>query len=171
VQFTRSTHPVINYISSNRNRFVCGHERSYQVKIVFRKTFSVTSQREGDIIDITPEVKKTVRESTIRDGLIHLFVRHSTAALTTIEFEPGVLSDLKRALSVLAPDDANYAHNTRWGDGNGRSHVKAALVGPSLSIPIEGGNLTCGTWQQIVLLELDVNAGRERTVVCTVTGE
>jgi secondary thiamine-phosphate synthase enzyme len=141
------------------------------VKIVFRKTFSVTSQREGDIIDITPEVKKTVRESTIRDGLIHLFVRHSTAALTTIEFEPGVLSDLKRALSVLAPDDANYAHNTRWGDGNGRSHVKAALVGPSLSIPIEGGNLSCGTWQQIVLLELDVNAGRERTVVCTVTGE
>jgi secondary thiamine-phosphate synthase enzyme len=112
-----------------------------------------------------------VRESTIRDGLIHLFVRHSTAALTTIEFEPGVLSDLKRALSVLAPDDANYAHNTRWGDGNGRSHVKAALVGPSLSIPIEGGNLSCGTWQQIVLLELDVNAGRERTVVCTVTGE
>jgi secondary thiamine-phosphate synthase enzyme len=141
------------------------------VKIVFRKTFSVTSQREGDIIDITPEVKKTVRESTIRDGLIHLFVRHSTAALTTIEFEPGVLSDLKRALSVLAPDDANYAHNTRWGDGNGRSHVKATLVGPSLSIPIEGGNLSCGTWQQIVLLELDVNAGRERTVVCTVTGE
>jgi secondary thiamine-phosphate synthase enzyme len=141
------------------------------VKIVFRKTFSVTSQREGDIIDITPEVKKTVRESTIRDGLIHLFVRHSTAALTTIEFEPGVLSDLKRALSVLAPDDANYAHNTRWGDGNGRSHVKAALVGPSLSIPIEGGNLSCGTWQQIVMLELDVNAGRERTVVCTVTGE
>jgi secondary thiamine-phosphate synthase enzyme len=141
------------------------------VKIVFRKTFSVTSQREGDIIDITPEVKKTVRESTIRDGLIHLFVRHSTAALTTIEFEPGVLSDLKRALSVLAPDNAEYAHNTRWGDGNGRSHVKAALVGPSLSIPIEGGNLTCGTWQQIVLLELDVNAGRERTVVCTVTGE
>lgn len=141
------------------------------MKIVFRKTFSVTSQREGDIIDITPEVKKTVRESTIRDGLIHLFVRHSTAALTTIEFEPGVLSDLKRALSVLAPDDANYAHNTRWGDGNGRSHVKAALVGPSLSIPIEGGNLSCGTWQQIVLLELDVNAGRERTVVCTVTGE
>ncbi|MCX6686655.1 MAG: secondary thiamine-phosphate synthase enzyme YjbQ [Methanoregula sp.] len=138
---------------------------------MFRKTFSVTSQREGDIIDITPEVKKTVRESTIRDGLIHLFVRHSTAALTTIEFEPGVLSDLKRALSVLAPDDANYAHNTRWGDGNGRSHVKAALVGPSLSIPIEGGNLSCGTWQQIVLLELDVNAGRERTVVCTVTGE
>jgi secondary thiamine-phosphate synthase enzyme len=141
------------------------------VKIVFRKTFSVTSQREGDIIDITPEVKKTVRESTIRDGLIHLFVRHSTAALTTIEFEPGVLSDLKRALSVLAPDNAEYAHNTRWGDGNGRSHVKAALVGPSLSIPIEGGNLSCGTWQQIVLLELDVNAGRERTVVCTVTGE
>ena len=82
-----------------------------------------------------------------------------------------MLLDLKRALSVLAPDTADYAHDSRWGDGNGRSHVKAALVGPSLTIPIENGNLLCGTWQQIVLLELDVNAGRERTIVCTVTGD
>jgi secondary thiamine-phosphate synthase enzyme len=142
-----------------------------QVKIVFQKTFHVTSQREGDIIDITPEVKKTVRESTIKNGIIHLFVQHSTAALTTIEFEPGVLSDLRRSLSVLAPDTVDYAHNTRWGDGNGRSHVKAALLGPSLTVPVEGGDLVCGTWQQIVLLELDVNAGRERTVMCTVIGD
>ena len=91
-------------------------------------------------------------------------MRHSTAALTTIEFEPGVLSDLRRALSVLAPDDVTYAHNARWGDGNGRSHVKAALVGPSLTIPLANGTLMCGTWQQIVVLELDVNAGRKRTV-------
>jgi secondary thiamine-phosphate synthase enzyme len=72
---------------------------------------------------------------------------------------------------VLAPDDTDYAHNAKWGDGNGRSHVKAALVGPSLVVPISGGELCCGTWQQIVLLELDANAGRERTVVCTITGE
>jgi secondary thiamine-phosphate synthase enzyme len=137
---------------------------------MFRTVFSVTSKREGDILDITPHVQRAVRESKIKTGLVHLFVQHSTAALTTIEFEPGVLSDLKRALSVLAPDDADYAHNTRWGDGNGRSHVKAAMVGPSLTVPIEGGTLMCGTWQQIVLLELDVNAGRERTVICTVTG-
>ena len=137
---------------------------------MFRTILKVTSKREGDIIDITPEVKKAVRDSNIHEGIVHLFVQHSTAALTTIEFEPGVLSDLKRSLSVLAPDDAGYAHNARWDDGNGRSHVKAALVGPSITIPLAGGDLLCGTWQQIVLLELDVNAGRERTIICTVIG-
>jgi secondary thiamine-phosphate synthase enzyme len=139
-------------------------------ELMFQTIFMVTSQREGDIIDITPQVKKAVIDSKVLDGIIHLFVRHSTAALTTIEFEPGVLSDLRRALSVLAPDTAEYAHNARWGDGNGRSHVKAALVGPSLTIPLKAGSLMCGTWQQIVLLECDVNAGRERTIVCTVMG-
>lgn len=138
---------------------------------MYRTSFTVTSSREGDIIDLSSQVEKAVSESRITAGLVHLFVQHSTAALTTIEFEPGVLGDLKRALSVLAPDNADYAHNTRWGDGNGRSHVKAALVGPSLTVPVGDGRLLCGTWQQIVLLELDVNAGRKRTVVCTVTGE
>ena len=137
---------------------------------MFRTTISTTSKREGDIINLTTEVKKIVSESGVKNGLVHLFVKHSTAALTTIEYEPGVLSDLKRALSVFAPDDASYAHDTRWGDGNGRSHVKAALVGPSLTVPVEGGDIACGTWQQIVLLELDVNAGRKRTVICTVMG-
>ncbi len=138
---------------------------------MFTKTIRVTSQNESDVIDLTDEVKKVVKDSGIKTGLVHLFVQHSTAALTTIEFEQGVLQDLKRALSVLAPDNSDYAHNTRWGDGNGRSHVKAALIGPSLMVPIENNNLLCGTWQQIVLLELDVNAGRERTIVCTVSGE
>lgn len=138
---------------------------------MFTRTIRTSTQREGDVIDLTDEVNSVVNESGIKNGFVHLFVQHSTAALTTIEFEPGVLQDLRRALSVLAPDTADYAHDTRWGDGNGRSHVKAALVGPSLTIPIENGNLLCGTWQQIVLLELDVNAGRERTIVCTVTGE
>ena len=138
---------------------------------MFRKTISVTSQREGDILDLTKDVRDVIRESGVRNGIVHLFVQHSTAALTTIEFEPGVLADLSRSLSVFAPDNLPYAHDTKWGDGNGRSHVKAALVGPSLSVPIAGGALACGTWQQIVLLELDVNAGRERTVLCTVMGE
>lgn len=138
---------------------------------MFRKKFTVTSQREGDIIDITENVQEIVSLSGVKDGLVHLFVHHSTAALTTIEFEPGVLNDLKRALAVVAPDDIGYAHNTRWGDGNGRSHVKAAVIGPDLTVPVDGGNLACGTWQQVVLLELDVNAGRERTVTCTVTGK
>jgi secondary thiamine-phosphate synthase enzyme len=138
---------------------------------MFRKTFTINSRHEGEIIDISGEVKSAVQGSGINNGLVHLFIRHSTAALTTIEYESGVLADLKRALSVLAPDGATYAHDSRWGDGNGRSHVKAALVGPSLTIPIEDGELLCGTWQQVVLLELDTNAGRERTVICTVTGE
>jgi len=138
---------------------------------MYRKEIHVTSDREGDIIDLTQEVRKAVKESRVTDGFVHLFVRHSTAALTTIEYEQGVLSDLRRALSVISPDDIPYAHNTRWGDGNGRSHVKAALVGPSLMVPVANGEPMCGTWQQIVLLELDVNAGRTRSVICSVTGE
>lgn len=138
---------------------------------MYRKIISITTRHEGEVIDITEGVKTVVRESGVSEGQVHLFVRHSTAALTTIEYESGVLSDLKRALSVLAPDTIPYAHDSRWGDGNGRSHVKAALVGPSLTIPVAKSDLMCGTWQQVVLLELDVNAGRERTVVCTVTGE
>jgi secondary thiamine-phosphate synthase enzyme len=137
---------------------------------MYRTSFTVTTSREGDIIDLTAQAEKAVTASRVTTGLVHLFVQHSTAALTTIEYEPGVLADLSRALSVLAPDDLDYAHNTRWGDGNGRSHVKAALVGPSLTVPVENKKLLCGTWQQIVLLELDVNAGRNRTVTCTVTG-
>ena len=140
-------------------------------ELMFQTSFMVSSQCEGDIIDITPQVKRVVRDSKILDGIIHHFVQHSTAALTTIEFEPGVLSDLRRSLSVLAPDNADYAHNARWGDDNGRSHVKAALVGPSLTIPLSRGALMCGTWQQIVLLECDVNAGRERSIVCSVMGK
>ena len=150
------------------------HEKSegmmYGV-LMFQTTFTVTTKCEGDIINITPEVKKAVRDSTVHEGIIHLFVQHSTAALTTIEFEPGVVADLKRALSVLAPDNADYAHHLKWNDGNGRSHVKAALVGPSITIPVASGDLMCGTWQQVVLLELDVRAGRERTVICTVIGK
>jgi secondary thiamine-phosphate synthase enzyme len=138
---------------------------------MYRKELHITSKREGDIIDLTEEIRKAVKDSGIKEGLVHLFVQHSTAALTTIEYEPGVLSDMQRALSTLAPDDIPYAHNTRWGDGNGRSHVKAALVGPSLTIPVGHGDLMCGTWQQVVFLELDVNAGRKRSVVCTISGE
>jgi secondary thiamine-phosphate synthase enzyme len=107
---------------------------------MFRKVIPVSTSHEGEIVDLTPAVTGVVRESTVREGLVHLFVQHSTAAFTTIEYEPGVLADLARALSVLAPDNLEYAHNTKWGDGNGRSHVKAALVGPSLTVPIAGGN-------------------------------
>jgi len=119
-------------------------------------------------VNITSNVENIVCESGIADGLVNIFVTGSTAALTTIEYEDGVLEDFRKALSVLAPDTIHYAHNTRWGDGNGRSHVKAACIGPSLTVPITNGALMCGTWQQVVLVELDVRSGRKRTVIVTV---
>jgi secondary thiamine-phosphate synthase enzyme len=135
---------------------------------MYRKEIQVTTEKEGDIIDITPEVKEVVRESGVSDGMVHVFVAGSTAAVTTIEYEPGVLADLSRALSSLAPDTLRYAHDSRWGDGNGRSHVKASVVGPSLSIPVSRNSPALGTWQQVVLLELDVRGGRSRNIIVTV---
>ena len=108
---------------------------------MYRTTISFTTHGEGEIVDLTPKVRDAVRASGVADGLVHLFVTGSTAAITTIEHEPGVLDDLRRALSVLAPDGIPYAHDRAWGDGNGRSHVKAAIVGPSLSVPVIGGAL------------------------------
>jgi secondary thiamine-phosphate synthase enzyme len=135
---------------------------------MFRKEIQVTTKKEGDIIDITPEVREIVGESRVSEGLVHIFVTGSTAAVTTIEYEHGVLSDLSRALSALAPDTIPYAHDSCWGDGNGRSHVKASIVGPSLSVPVTGNALALGTWQQVVLLELDVRKGRSRSIMVTV---
>ena len=171
-----NTHTFSNSLGRHLQYSQTGSEESFFTKtcrvvhgaLMFRKILKVTSKNEGDIINIMSDVEEAVRESGIQEGLVHLFVQHSTAALTTMEFEPGVVSDFRRALSVLAPDDAAYAHNARWGDGNGRSHVKAALVGPSLTIPLANGAVMCGTWQQIVMLELDVNAGRERAIICSV---
>jgi secondary thiamine-phosphate synthase enzyme len=137
---------------------------------MYQKTIQIGTHGEGEIVDITGEVRQAVAESSVREGLVNVFVTGSTAAVTTIEYEEGVLSDLKRALSVLAPDTIPYAHDSRWGDGNGRSHVKASIVGPSITIPVTGGTPACGTWQQIVLLELDVRSARTRTVICTVAG-
>jgi len=137
---------------------------------MYRREIPVTTAREGDIVDITPEVRSVVRESGIAEGMVNIFVSGSTAAVTTIEYEPGVLADLTRALAAIAPDSIPYAHDSRWGDGNGRSHVKASLVGPSITVPVARGEPALGTWQQLVLLELDVRKGRTRNVILTVTG-
>jgi secondary thiamine-phosphate synthase enzyme len=139
--------------------------------MMHRRTIQVNTHGEGEIVNLTPPVAETVAESGVREGLANIFVSGSTAAVTTIEYEPGVLSDLCRALSVIAPEGIHYAHDAAWGDGNGRSHVRAAIVGPSLTVPIIGGKLACGTWQQIVLLELDVRPQRQRTVHITIMGE
>ena len=138
---------------------------------MFQKTIHLSTHGEGQIVNISPGIEDAVRESGLGSGLVNVFVTGSTAAVTTIEYEDGVLADFTRALSVFAPDDANYRHNTRWGDGNGRSHVRASLIGPSVTIPFREGALMCGTWQQVVLVELDVRPSRERTVVVTVNGD
>ena len=123
-----------------------------------------------DIIDLTGEVADRVSRSGIRNGLATVFVPGSTGAVTTIEYEDGVLSDLARAVERLAPRELEYAHDLRWGDGNGYSHVRAALLGPSLGVPVIEGRLSLGTWQQIVLLDFD-NRPRRRRALVQVMGE
>jgi secondary thiamine-phosphate synthase enzyme len=136
--------------------------------MAYQEEFVLTTSGEGDIVDITPAVRQCVGNSGIEMGVCSLFVVGSTAALTTIEYEDGVLDDLRAVLERLAPKDAVYAHDRRWGDGNGRSHVRASLIGPALTVPVCGGAPVLGTWQQVVFLELDVRPRRDRTVVCTV---
>ncbi len=123
----------------------------------------VNTTAATDILDITPKVADAVKRSQVTDGSVTLFVPGSTGALTTIEFERGVVNDLKKAIERMAPEGIYYEHNERWGDGNGYSHVRAAIFGASLHIPIVGGRLTLGTWQQIVLLDFD-NRPRKRRV-------
>ena len=123
-----------------------------------------------DIVDLTPFVLREVNDSSVANGAVTLFVPGSTGALTTIEFESGVINDLKKAIERMIPEDIYYEHNKRWGDGNGYSHVRAAMIGPSLHIPIIDGNMTLGTWQQIVLLDFD-NRPRKRRIVVQISGE
>jgi len=137
---------------------------------VFTKRLELRTEAENDIVDITGEVQQAVEESGFDTGVATVFVPGSTAAVTTIEFEPGLAKDFPGMLERVAPRDVDYEHQKAWHDGNGRSHVKASLVGPSLSVPFEGGVLTLGTWQQIVLLELDIRP-RRREVVVQVMGE
>ncbi len=125
---------------------------------IFKSTTSGT-----DIIDITREVQSEIEKSRVRNGAVTLFVSGSTGALTTIEFETGVVNDLKKAINRMAPKDIYYEHNERWGDGNGYSHVRAAIFGASLHIPVVDGRMTLGTWQQIVLLDFD-NRPRKRRI-------
>jgi len=122
-----------------------------------------------DVLDLTPEVRRAVVESGIGEGQVTVFVVGSTAAVTTIEFEPGLRRDLPELLDRLVPP-GRYHHDATWGDGNGHSHLRAALLGPSLSVPVLDGEPALGTWQQVVLVDLDVRP-RRREVVIQVTGE
>ncbi len=134
-----------------------------QHKLVFSTT------GHTDVMDVTSQVADKVERSSVEKGSVSLFIPGSTAALTTIEYESGVINDLKKAIEKLAPSDIYYEHDERWGDGNGYSHVRAALIGPSLNIPVSEGRMLLGTWQQIVLLDFD-NRPRRRRVLFQIIG-
>lgn len=130
----------------------------------------LTTRGEADIHDITDAVAKVIKDSGVKSGVATLFCPSSTSALTTIEYESGAISDLKRLFDEIVPPDRDYAHNARWGDGNGHSHVRAALLGASLSVPFVNVTLTLGTWQQIIYLDFD-NRPRRRELVVQIMGE
>jgi secondary thiamine-phosphate synthase enzyme len=130
----------------------------------------LTTRGDADMHDLTPNVKKVIEKIGLQSGLVTIFSPSSTSALTTIEFESGALEDLRRALDQIAPPDADYKHNLRWGDFNGHAHLRAALLGPSLSIPIVEGRMSLGTWQQILFIDFD-NRSRHRKLVVQLIGE
>lgn len=130
----------------------------------------MSTRGQGDVHDVTGEVTAAVAGSGLQTGVVTVAVVGSTAAVTTIEFEPGAVADLGRVLEQLAPRDGDYAHHERWGDDNGSSHVRAALLGPSVSIPVTDAQLVLGTWQQLVLVECDTRA-RQRDLIVQLIGE
>jgi secondary thiamine-phosphate synthase enzyme len=138
--------------------------------MVFQEQFTVSTRGNGDMFDLTPQVTAIVKRSKVRTGLVHIFNVGSTAAIGTIEFEPGLRRDLPALLNRLMPPSRDYGHEQTWHDGNGHSHLQATLLGPDLTVPVADGTPVLGTWQQIFHLECDTHP-RERTVVVTVMGE
>ena len=132
--------------------------------------FKLTGTTGTDVIDVTQKARHSVAASGLVDGLLTVFTPGSTAAVTTIEYEPGAVTDLVSALERIAPADTEYQHNLRWHDGNGYSHLRSALLRPSLSVPVKHGELCLGTWQQIFVLDFD-NKPRERRVLMQILGE
>lgn len=136
------------------------------------KTQTIQLQTEGnaDILDITGQVALAVQGSDLHDGIVTIFCPSATSALTTIEYESGCISDLRRLFDEIVDPDRHYAHNARWHDGNGHSHVRAALLGPSLTVPFVNGRLTLGTWQQIIYVDFD-NRPRNRELIVQLLGD
>jgi secondary thiamine-phosphate synthase enzyme len=137
---------------------------------VISNEFPVQTRGHTDILDITRQVEVCLADSGLQDGVLVVFSPSSTSSVTTIEYEPGCLSDLQRLFDEIAPSQRPYAHDARWGDGNGFSHIRAALLGPSLSIPFRAGKLILGTWQQIIFVDFD-NRSRRREIIVQMVGE
>ncbi|MEE8318358.1 MAG: secondary thiamine-phosphate synthase enzyme YjbQ [Dehalococcoidales bacterium] len=138
--------------------------------MIFTAEISLQSRGDTDIIDITAKAAQQVAESNISRGTVNLFVAGSTAGITTIEFEPGLVADIRNMWARLIPQNVSYDHDRRWGDGNGYSHVRAALLGASLAVPFHNGQMLLGTWQQIVVIDFDARP-RLRKIIVQVTGE
>ena len=138
--------------------------------MVATQNFQIATNGQGDVRDVTRQVGESVSRCGMRSGIVTVFVVGSTAGMTTIEFEPGAIEDLNAVFEQLAPRDGEYRHHLRWGDDNGSSHVRAAVVGPSLTVPFVDGAIVLGTWQQIVLLEFDTRP-RRREIVVQMIGE
>ncbi len=143
----------------------------YHTFMVKTKKIEIKTRGNCDVVNITEQTIEAVAESGISEGTVILFNIGSTAGITTTEYEPGLVNyDLERAFEKFAPQNGRYEHEQTWHDDNGHAHVRASLLGPSLSIPIVAGELTLGTWQQIILVDFDTRA-RSRTVICQVVGE
>ena len=138
--------------------------------MVYQQTLRIETSGHHDVHDITSNVVEILEDSGIRIGTVHIFNVGSTACVGAIEYEPGLKSDLPAVLDKLIPSSREYGHEQAWHDGNGHSHLQATLMGPSLTVPVAGGKLVLGTWQQIFHLECDVKP-RDRKIVVTVTGE
>ncbi len=138
--------------------------------MIVTREISLRTQGNGDFIDITPKVQKYVTDSGIKNGLATIFITGSTAGITTIEFEPGLVSDLQKAWERIVPKNVSYEHDGRWGDGNGYAHVRASLLGASQVIPFTDKKLALGTWQQIIVVDFD-NRARTREIVIQLMGE
>jgi secondary thiamine-phosphate synthase enzyme len=136
---------------------------------VFIKSIEISLKTGPDICDITPEIRQLIKESQIKNGNLNATMVGSTGSLTTIEFEPGVVEDLKMAINRIAPPGLEYEHEKAWHDGNGHSHVQAALMGPSIAVPVRSGQLKLGTWQQVVAINHD-NGPRTRSIEVTIIG-
>ena len=137
---------------------------------VTQGAFRVETKGETDIVDITDRVRKCIKEGEVKTGTATVFVKGSTAGISTIEYEPGLVADLRSLYEKLAPRQGEYRHNLTWGDGNGFAHVRASLTGQSFSFPVRDAHPLLGTWQQLVLIDFD-NRPRNREIVVQVVGE
>jgi len=137
---------------------------------IYSGEIQLQTKCEHDMVDITDDVQQVVHQSHIENGIVCVFVPGSTGTITTVEYEPGLMKDIPRALEIIAPRDIPYDHHETWHDDNGRSHVKASIMGPGITIPVRKGRVMHGTWQQIVFIELDTRS-RERTILVQVLGE